>query len=161
MWLSGEMRILKQDIAGADNGIPTSAKFTTAGALPTDTVTALKPATTTSDVKDSTLLSLDLVKFITDSDKTHYYKILSTEQTINPNDQQDPNHQAEGSLDSSDTADDVDPNSKAYSEVQSVQAGGFLAYAPANAEFSYVLNQPTLVKIIVDTDGNERTVDVA
>ena len=69
-----------------------------------------------------------------------YYKKLDTNKTKNPNNSN--TNPAEGN-DSNGNA-----TSGAYSEVQAMQAGGILAYAPENAKYSYVTNQPTELTIL-------------
>ena len=69
-----------------------------------------------------------------------YYKKLDINKTKNPNNSNtNPN---EGNT------TNANNNSGAYSEVQAMQAGGILAYAPDGAKYSYVTNQPTELTIL-------------
>ena len=87
--------------------------------------------TTKGDVMD------DLGYKYQDNDKC-YYKVLSTYQKQNPLDPDDSN------------TNNTDNQPAYFSEVQSVQAGNYLAYAPAGASWYYVTEQQ---ETIVNADG--------
>jgi len=97
VWLEGEMNVLNKK---------------------TSTVAASAVPTGTTETTDPDLLKLGLKYY--DATNKQYFKLLSTKETLNPND----------SGDSSQNADGVNDNK--YSEVKAVQAGGWLVYAPAN-----------------------------
>ena len=80
-----------------------------------------------------------------------YYKKLSTTQTKNPNN-------SETNPDEGNTSNG-NATSGAYSEVQAMQAGGILAYAPDKAIYSYVTNQQTELTVLC-SDGVQRVVTV-
>lgn len=91
------------------------------------------------DVKDSNLLSAGFTKM---DDKGNYYRVLDTAQTGRGGAYQTTNQQGF-----------PDDTRVALSEVQSMQSG-ILAFAPDNAEYTYVTNQPTTLKILVDETNN-------
>lgn len=66
-----------------------------------------------------------------------YYKVLSTDKIENPNDVINANPE------SSDPMGNTDNNPAGFSEVQSVQAGGVLVYAPTDAHYTWNLEQAT------------------
>lgn len=73
-----------------------------------------------------------------------YVKVLSKDKTLNAN-----NH----NTNKTDTG--------AYSEVQAMQAGGFLAYAPEGAKYKYTLNQNKAVDVYYEANSNAVTDIVA
>lgn len=93
-----------------------------------------------SAAANSTFADMNL--FTTDGGTT-YYKKLSTTKTKNPNNSN--TNPAEGNTLNSNST------SGAYSEVQAMQAGGILAYAPTGAKYSYVTNQPTELTILTSS----------
>ena len=104
-WLQGEMRLVKEDTAGA----------------------ALTDADTAIDATDDNYKNLGFTKYNITSKK--YLKTLSTVPNENPDDAQNTKS----------------TSTKAYSEVMAIQSGGFLAYAPNQAEYKYTLNQEAVV----------------
>jgi len=79
---------------------------------------------------------------VTVANTKSYVKVLSKDKTINAN-----NH----------NTNKTDPG--AYSEVQAMQAGGFLAYAPTGAKYKYTLNQNKAVDVYYD-DSNHAVTDI-
>lgn len=123
MWLTGSMRLLQQNTTGSGTQIAgydeTNKNF---GTAPTTAVT------------DSSLLNAGLTLM---DDSGNYYKTLSATQAQNAHLTYEGTH--EGYPDNRKTA---------YSEIQSMQSG-ILAYAPDNAEYTYILNEETELPIYV------------
>ena len=87
-------------------------------------------APTLSDVDDPAKVKLGLTKYDNSGDDPVYYRTLKTDRIENPGDRP------------STEPDDEDTNVPArFSEVQSVQAGGVLAYAPSGAKYHWTLEQ--------------------
>lgn len=120
MWLGGQMRLLKEDAAPSVDA---------------------KTATATSGV--AAVTDADKVALgLTYSKDGKYYKTLSTDKIANPNDLA---HAGVGN----ETADPASGENQAagFSEVQSMMAGGVLVYAPANASYTWELEQATEMKV--------------
>jgi len=102
--------------------------------LPTTDSTAI-PATVATKLGFTDTVAGDKMKELgyLFKDNNNYYKVLSTEQIQNPNDPDDTNT----------TNTDNDP--AYFSEVQSVQAGGYLVSAPASAQWKYTTEQQETV----------------
>ncbi len=93
--------------------------------------TGTNPTAGFTEVTDQRMIDLGL----TYAKENKYLKTLSTEQIENP-------------LDKAAAAADEDTNAPArFSEVQSVQAGGELVYAPANAKYTWTLEQATTMPV--------------
>lgn len=86
---------------------------------------ALSSIGTIEDSTDENYIKLGFTKY----NGSKYLKTLSTTPNENPDDAQNASS----------------TNTKAYSEVMAMQSGGFLAYAPTNAEYSYTTNQETVL----------------
>ena len=82
------------------------------------------------DATDKKYIDLGFTKYNDTSER--YLKTLSTVPIANPND-------------SANTTNNTTTSTTAYSEVMATQAGGFLAYAPNNAQYKYTTNQETVV----------------
>ena len=116
MWLGGQMRLLNEETTNM-----VEATKPESGSL-TSTLTA---------VTDEDMLALGLTWQKTASGSTPvYYRTLSTKKISNANDE---NHA--GTLNEETNVPGM------FSEVQSVQAGGVLVYAPANAGYHWTLEQ--------------------
>ena len=142
MWLDGNMRVLKQntsedDIANYGQGIAYNNDNPGPGGfvIPTTAVT------------DSALLNSGLKLMDEDG---NYYKLLDTTQTANPR----------TSLSTSQEGYPDNSKYNALSEVQSMQTG-ILAYAPDEAEYTYILNQETVLPILVSVGGDEDYRDIS
>lgn len=125
MWLDGAMRLL------SDEGTTVSAT----AALPNGLQTVTD--------QNKTKLGLNFYQKNTSggTDTYRYFKTLSTEKTDNPNDSAHPSIFNE------------ETNQPArFSEVQSVQAGGVLVYAPNNAGYHWTLEQAA--EMFVDVAAN-------
>ncbi len=131
MWLGGQMRLLSEATPSVDAS--------------TGTPTASLTATTDQDKID-----LGLTYY----NGTTYYKTLSTEKIDNP---KDADHAAAGT----ETADPVSgENTPAqFSEVQSMQAGGVLVYAPAGAAYHWTLEQATELPVYTPGVAADPTAD--
>lgn len=116
MWLGGTMRVLKEE-APSVNATDSTA---------TDGLTL---------VTDEAKIKLGL----TWSKNNKYYRTLSTDQINNPNDLNHDVH--ESTAGSSDASGSLDNSPAGFSEVQSAQAAGVLVYAPANAKYTWELEQ--------------------
>ena len=138
-WLEGEMKILNQ--TSTATAAWDGTKFVIDG---NDIATVYFNKATGSNIGDATdekFIDLNLTKKHTDnSDVTTYFKMLDKIAVDNPK-----NSSVSGNQ-SANPANDT-----RYSEVQSVQAGGILAYAPDNAEYEYYLNQATEMEVVTDT----------
>ena len=102
-------------------------------------VSAASTAKNLVPVTDTQYTSLGL----TFTDGTNYYRELSTAKVKNPdlNDNGDANESGNNE------------NSPAtFSEVQSVQAGGYLAYAPATANYYFIVEHDTSIKALSETN---------
>lgn len=135
MWLGGQMRLLKEDAAPSVDA--TTATATSGVAAVTDA--------------DKVALGL------TYSKDGKYYKTLSTDKIANPNDLAHPGVGNE-------TADPASGENQAagFSEVQSVQAGGVLVYAPDKAKYRWTLEQATEMTIYTsDTDTTGTVTNLA
>jgi alternate signal-mediated exported protein len=117
MWLEGEMNLIKKASDTDSTAIPADADITAGLGY-----TAVDPG--------DDLFALGF-KYQKDG---NYYKILSTDKIKNPDDKDD--------------AQTVDANNQPaiFSEVQSVQAGGYLVAAPTGAKWHYTLEQETQIK---------------
>ena len=78
---------------------------------------------------DDNFTKIGFTKYVGDTTKK-YLKTLSTRANENPDD----------------ATNATSTNTKAYSEVMAMQSGGFLAYAPNNAEYKYTTNQETVLE---------------
>ena len=129
MYLSGNMRLLKQSTTGAN----TNARVNTVSFA------------SLQDVVDSNMLNVDLTKLDANG---NYFKTLDKTQTRNPN--------TSVSTDNDGYAQNEElDNSKtgAYSEVQSMQSS-ILAYAPVDAEYCYVLDEEAELDVYLTTMEN-------
>lgn len=112
-------------------------------------------AALTTDLSSATAATnsslADMNLFYLNAAPNTYYKKLSTTQTRNPNNSNSNTNEG--------NTTNANNTSGAYSEVQAMQAGGILAYAPDNAIYSYVTNQQTELKVLC-SDGIERDVIV-
>ncbi|MCR4794090.1 MAG: BsaA family SipW-dependent biofilm matrix protein [Ruminococcus sp.] len=86
---------------------------------------ALDSIGTITDATDENYKKLGFTKY----NGSKYLKTLSKTSNENPDDAQNASS----------------TNTKAYSEVMAMQSGGFLAYAPSDAEYSYTTNQETVL----------------
>lgn len=127
MWLTGSMRLLQQNTTGSGTTIAGYSNGTFGTAAPTTAVT------------DSSLLNAGLTLM---DDSGNYYKTLSATQAQNAHLTYEGTH--EGYPDNRKTA---------YSEIQSMQSG-ILAYAPDDAEYTYILNEETELPIYVKIGSN-------
>lgn len=123
MYLDGNMRLLQKQTT-----VNSNARWNTGSVL-----------TDATDVADTNLKGMGLTKLSSDGET--YFKTLDKTQTINPH--------AAASGDKYGYAGEV---SGPYSEVQAMQSGR-LAYAPANAQYSYVLKEETKLQTYVAKDG--------
>ena len=121
MWLDGKMRLLSETTPTID---VTNANL---GAN-------LKNLSKVTDV-ERTKLGLNYSK--TEGSTVTYYKTLSTTKINNPQDINNANPE------SSDIMGTADNQQAGFSEVQSMQAAGVLVYAPANAKYTWNLEQAT------------------
>lgn len=112
MWLGGSMRIIKEETPAVD----ADADDATSGLTLVDDAAKIKLGLTWS--KDG-----------------KYYKTLSTDKINNPNDLNHDVHETADPMGSTDNAP------AGFSEVQSMQAAGVLVYAPANAKYTWELEQ--------------------
>lgn len=117
MWLEGEMNLVKK------------ASDTDSTAILADSAVVEGLGYTAVNAGD-TMYNLGF-KYQKDG---NYYKILSNEKIKNPDD-----------ADDTQTADEKNQPA-IFSEVQSVQAGGYLIAAPAGAKWHYTLEQETQIK---------------
>lgn len=124
MWLTGSMRLMNQNKSTAVD----TAKYASG------TFTAPTTAVTDVNLKNMSLTYQDAYG--------NYFKTLDKNQTINPNSAVDGNNTGYAA-----------GLSGPYSEVQAMQSG-ILAFAPNNAEYSYVLKQETNLKVLVTSDEN-------
>ena len=131
MWLGGQMRLLSETTPSVDAS--------------TGTPTASLTATTDQDKID-----LGLTYY----NGTTYYKTLSTEKIDNP---KDADHAAAGTETANPVSGENTPAQ--FSEVQSMMAGGVLVYAPADASYTWTLEQATELK--VGTYTNNTVTNVA
>jgi len=129
MWLEGEMSLIKKESQENSPQIPDDGADAKLGKEDVDN-------------KDD-MYSMGY-KFY---DNGQYYKILDTGKTANDDNANDAN--------TNHTVTDADENVPAkFSEVQAVQAGGYLVYAPTDAKWSYVLEQNTELKATNNTVAN-------
>lgn len=91
-----------------------------------------------TDTTDPDLIAIGLTKYTENEGKRVYFKELSTDEVDNPDDSS-----VEGNVDTA-------SNDTSYSEVKSVQAGGWLAYASEDAAFTFTPNQAMQ---LTDPDG--------
>ena len=142
MYLDGSMRLLQQSKSSANS----NAKAYGNGAVDVSKLTA---------VKDVNMLNANLTY---QDAQGNYFRTLDKTQTKNPMSSFSTNndgYSGNESLDNTATG--------AYSEVQAMQSG-ILAYAPANASYSYVLDEETELEIAVNrptTEGETTTNHVA
>ncbi len=130
MWLDGNMRLLQQSKTAAN----TNAKYDTTNSF--NTITGAL-----TDVQDVNLTNLNLTRMDTNG---NYFRTLDKTQTWNPQSSFDTNDNGYAG-----NEDGKNTNTGAYSEVQAMQSG-ILAYAPANASYSYVLDEETELTIAVN-----------
>jgi len=130
MWLGGQMRLLNEETTTMVEA-PTATDKLTFG---TNGLVA---------VTDEDMKALGLTWQKTASGSTPvYYRTLSTKKIDND---KDASHA---------TATNEETNSPAtFSEVQSVQAGGVLVYAPANAGYHWTLEQAAELPVYTATNG--------
>lgn len=140
-WLNGKMRLLNQNTTGSTTKI---ANYTDTSAGSATSAFGSSGVPTTSATTDQSLISAGLTLM----DATgNYYKTLSTTQAANPALTLSTSH-----------AGFTGTTSTALSEVQAMQSG-ILAYAPTDAEYTYILNEPTTLTIKVKSvDGTATTV---
>lgn len=129
MWLTGSMRLMNQNKSTAVD----TAKYASGS------FTAPTTAVTDVNLKNMSLTYQDA--------NGNYFKTLDKNQTINPNSAVDGNNTGYAA-----------GLSGPYSEIQAMQSG-ILAFAPDNAEYSYVLKQETNLKVLVTSteNGNQTT----
>ena len=143
MWLDGKLRLLKET---AETSEPDA----------TDAVATIFPTASFQKVKDPnrTKLGLNycLVTETNDSKTITYFKELSTKQIENPLDE---NH---GSAATSPTQE-ANHDPAAFSEVQSMQAAGVLAYAPDNSKYTWVLEQAADLWVLENNTATLKTVE--
>lgn len=142
MWLGGQMRLLNETTGTGMVDIAT----------PTGITADNKPSTGLTAVTDKDKLDLGLTWQKTAEGSTPvYYRTLSTKKISNANDE---NHA--GTLNEDTNVPGM------FSEVQSVQAGGVLVYAPTDAKFSWKLEQATEMKTFEgDTDATGTVTNIA
>ena len=145
MYMEGEMKILNQSSEAkakwSDSGFQIDNKSIA------DDLNKASNFTNIKDTTDASLVALNLTKSYTDSDKVSYYfKMLDKTAVDNP---------LNSTITTNQSTNPAGLTSK-YSEVQSIQAGGILAYAPDNAEYEYVLNQDTWLNVVTG-DNNAST----
>lgn len=138
MWLGGQMRLLNEETDTTKMvDIATSSGITAAN----------KPSSGLTAVTDKDMFALGLTWQKTTEGKPVYYRTLSTKKISNANDE---NHA--GTLNEDTNVPGM------FSEVQSVQAGGVLVMAPANAGYHWTLEQATeLPNYGVEDDTNAPT----
>lgn len=117
MWLEGEMNLIKKAADAASTAIPAD-----------DSVTTITAYTDVDEGDD--LYALGFRK----QNGGNYYRYLSTDKIKNPNDKDDTQ------------SEDANNHPAIFSEVQSVQAGGYLVAAPTGAKWHYTLEQETQIK---------------
>ena len=128
MWLEGEMSIFNR--TSQDDSV----------AIPTGTPTALTKTT------DQKYLDLNFNYYSTSGDNKIYYKELSTLQREN------------NSNNNSTTHDEADNIPAQFSEVQSMQAGGYLASCPDSANYYFVLEQATTIEAYASSTATAKEV---
>jgi len=128
MWLEGEMSIFNR--TSQDDSV----------AIPTGTPTALTKTT------DQKYLDLNFNYYSTSGDNKIYYKELSTLQREN------------NSNNNSTTHDEEDNIPAQFSEVQSMQAGGYLASCPDSANYYFVLEQATTIEAYASSTATAKEV---
>ncbi len=131
MWLGGAMRVLNES-----NGLAITTTNGSNTTVATDATSFLH--NTSNKVNDEAKTKLGLNYQQTNSGAVTYYKTLSTDKINNPNDL---NHDVHEHDDPSDPVGTGDNQYAGFSEVQSMQAGGVLVYAPANAKYTWTLEQ--------------------
>jgi len=124
MWLGGQMRVVKETSAGDKVDAKTGATTTGEGAL--------------TAVTDESKKSVGLNYYNATTQK--YYKTLSTDKIDNPKDLA---HKTDASEETNIPA--------TFSEVQAVQAGGVLVYAPVGAKYHWNLEQATELPVYDST----------
>ena len=142
MWLGGQMRLLNETTGTGMVDIATSTGITADN----------KPSNGLTQVTDKDMLALGLTWQKTEEGSTPvYYRTLSTKKIDNA---LDVNH---ATLPNEETN-----NPATFSEVQSVQAGGVLVYAPTDAQFSWTLEQATEMKTFTgDGDITGKVINIA
>lgn len=133
-WVEGEMNLLSQ--------VQDVAKWNTTNADFYYSATRI-PGSAATDVKDDDLIAMGLTKTFTSGGETYYLKTLSVEEQDNPTN-------IVNSQDST-KVDGIDATDTSYSEVKTVQAGGYLAYT-TGTKYSFTPNQEITVKT---SDNNE------
>lgn len=134
MQLSGKMRLLQQNRLAADATSGMKAGYVAGSAGNSSSFNNPTTAVTDTDLLKAGITLMD--------GNGNYYKTLSTTQAANPTLTLGSSH-----------AGFTGTTSTALSEVQAMQSG-ILAYAPTDAEYTYILNEPTTLTIKVATiDG--------
>ena len=126
MWVDGSLRVMNYSNAA------NTMSYTVNEGVGSFAVGDLK------DVVNSNLVAAGFTKM--SADGKSYFRTLSTAQTTRDNAFQTTNQQG--------YPDDI---GVALSEVQAMHSG-ILAYAPSNAEYTFVTNQPTTLKIKIEND---------
>ena len=138
MQLSGKMRLLQQNRLAANATSGMKAGYTASSAGSGSSFTNPTTAVTDTDLLKAGITLMDA--------SGNYFKTLSTTQAVNPTLTLGSSH-----------AGFTGNTSTALSEVQAMQSG-ILAYAPTDAEYTYILNEPTTLTIKVATiDGTDTT----
>lgn len=127
MWLGGSMRILNEDATPSVDATSTSLELTASNAV---------------NDADKIKLGLTYQKTDTSTGAITYYKTLSTDKIDNPKD-----------LAHAQAADEESNQKATFSEVQSIQAGGVLVYAPTGAKYHWTLEQATELPVYTATSG--------
>ena len=138
MWLGGALRVLEEDTTEPD------ATAAIATVLPTT-------GGTFGAATDPNRTKLGLNYYFKKSDNTiTYYKTLSTEKIDNPKDANNKSN-----------VDEVTNIPAMFSEVQSMQAAGILAYAPTGAHYSWTLEQAADLWVMMPSASKAELVTVA
>lgn len=137
MWLDGKLRLLKE----TEKTSEPNATAAVNAVLPTAS------GTTFGVVTDPSRTKLGLNYYSKTGNTITYYKTLSEEKINNP---EDSNHATAPSEDTNQPA--------AFSEVQSMQAAGVLAYAPTDAAYTWVLEQAADLWVLDNNTATLKTV---
>ena len=138
MWLDGKLRLLKED--AVDSEILAKASVEN----------VLTPTADIKAVTDPARTKLGLNFYKKSGNTITYYKTLSTDKIDNPN---DINHSTNNNA-----GDEANNAPAAFSEVQSMQAAGILAYAPTGAKYSWTLEQAEDLYVRSNNATNLQTV---
>jgi len=153
MYMEGEMKILNQS-SSATAKWDTSEKTFKLGTVgvPSSYFNKVTAESGIGDTTDPSMVALNLTKQDVNatSGLTTYFKMLDKTAVENP----------QNSTVTENQATNPAGLTKKYSEVQSVQAGGILAYAPDNAQYEYVLNQDTWMNVVTGDSGASTYVNV-